>query len=301
MAPEVAPQPKPVPEPAAEPAAADPSPAPEPVEAAAAPPPTEARRGRLKADLKTRPKCPECGASMMEGAVVCMHCGFDQRAPLEPEVEKAPVSRRTLPIRPIAIAAGLVLVGAVFGAFHLLSGSGEDPDAPVSAGADPFQPEIDDPFEEEDPDWLTGTDPEADPTPVADAAEPLPPPDTSPVEQEPAPTTTAAQPDSEMDPAADVEARLAEEFPVLQIDEMAAIRLEDGTGLRGRIVNIHPRRVGIRVGGVVRDISLDRLDHASRMRIDPLYRTVIANQLKQEAAQRRSESSTETEPPSPGN
>jgi hypothetical protein len=279
-------EPKPAPAPAAEPPPAAPEtaaaprpadPEPEtPIQPAAAP-----RRSKLKGELKTRPRCPECGASMDEGAVVCMHCGFDQRVPEEPEVQ-APPPRKPLPVVPIA--AGLAVVAVLFAAFHFLGGSGEE-DAPPAVSEPPPMEESD-PFAEEDPDWLAPpvTPAPAAEEPIAEEAtaaveEPSPPPAVAPGPA-PRPLDPAAQ------AAAEVQARLDAEFPLLQIDDMAAIRLDDGSGLRGRIVNINAQRVSIRVSGTVRDISLERLDHTSRLRIDPLYRDTTARQWKQEAFDR---------------
>jgi hypothetical protein len=218
---------------------------------------------------------------MDEGAVVCMHCGFDQRVPEEPELQ-APPPRKPLPVVPIA--AGLAVVAVLFLAIHFLGGSGEE-DGP-SAVSEPPPMEEPDPFAEEDPDGLA---PPVTPTPAAE--EPLPEETTAPAEEpSPPPTAEPGPAPSPLDPAAqaaaEVEARLDAEFPVLQIDDMAAIRLDNGSGLRGRIVNINAQRVSIRVSGSVRDISLERLDHASRLRIDPLYRDTTARQWKLEALDR---------------
>jgi hypothetical protein len=74
---------------------------------------------KLKPDETTpeETRCPSCGASLAEGAVICVQCGYDFRSGRRVDEEVAP---RTNPLM-IAGVALLVAVAAVLVAWRILS------------------------------------------------------------------------------------------------------------------------------------------------------------------------------------
>lgn len=276
---------------------------PEPPEPAAPPPAAESSEARPKASLRTRPKCPECGNTMEDNAVICVRCGYTSQDEEAAAASAAPAPRRRLPIRNVAI--GIVALAACVLGYHFLVGPGDEPgdDDPFDATSDLAV--IDDPLADEEPTWLAEPKPEPEleaASPVTETtADPEPEPEPQPeMPVIPTPDPALELPEDPLERATVVvAAEMESRFPMLQIDDMAAIRLDDGTGLRGRIVDINPRRVSIRVAGgvLVRDIRLDRLHNTSRVRVDPVYREAFQEHYVQQEHQRLTTLSED--PPAP--
>lgn len=211
-------------------------------------------------------RCPSCGASLPEGSVLCVQCGYDFRSGRRVDEEVAPRSNPLM----IAGVALLVAVAAVLVAWRILS-DGESVPPPVAA-----------------------------PAPVV---APAPPAEPAPVPAAPATTTVAAvEAPVVSNPVAVVEAvvetntvpveppvdpavlageqrvivteQLDQQAPMYQAGDELELRLTNGLVQRGVFVSRTEQNLLIQVGSnqtKVMEFSL--LDRGSRVRGDAAYRS----------------------------
>ncbi len=220
-----------------------------------------------KEELPPETRCPSCGASLPEGAVLCVQCGYDFRSGRRVDEEVAP---RTNPLLiagialVVALAAGLV-------AWRILGGEEPPPvvAAPVVEAA-PVKP----------PEPASVPVPE----PVATAAVPevvasgaTNP--AAPVEVVAETNTPPAEPP--VDPAVlEAEQReivieqLDQQAPLFQAGDELELRLTNGLVQRGSFVSRSEQSLVVQVGSnQLRTMEFTLLDRGSRVRSDPLYRS----------------------------
>lgn len=204
--------------------------------------------GKRKADLKTRPRCPECGASMGLDAVVCVQCGYDRRGPQAAgPVPAVAAGKRRLPM-PAILAIVLLAVAAIGYALFLKR-------PPAAAGPEPAGP--------------------AEPAPASPpVVEPEPAPETpaaaapAPAEAEPAAPAAPEEPESRRQ----VRARLDAQYPLLRPADPARLVTRDRATFNGKIIEVTESAVRLYYQGSESEIPLGLLMPESRAQVDPAYR-----------------------------
>lgn len=222
---------------------------------------------KIKADEPSAPetRCPSCGASVPDGAVICVQCGYDFRSGRRVGEEVAPRAN------PLAIAGVALLVAVAAGllAWRLM------PSAPPPAPA--------------------ANTPVETPVPAPATVVPV-------VVESAAPTQTVAMVNAEtqvvavveqtpaephqipevprLDPAVvEAEQRVAVveqlnvKAPLFAAGEAVELRFTNGVVQRGIFVSRQPDRLSLQTSSnVTRVVEFVLLDRASRVRSDPEYR-----------------------------
>lgn len=209
-------------------------------------------------------RCPSCGASLLDGAVICVQCGYDFRSGRRVDEEVAP---RTNPLL-IAGVALLVAVAAGLVAWRMMA---SEPPAPPVVSAAPSVPVLEVP-----PPVPTPVIPTqevaavlADTQDVATVESPVEAVETNQVPEEPAldPAVVAAEQRTMVSEQLDLKA------PLFTAGEAVELRFTNGVVQRGVFVSRQEEGLTLQTGSnATRAVDYILLDRGSRVRSDPDYR-----------------------------
>jgi hypothetical protein len=222
---------------------------------------------KLKLDETTpeETRCPSCGASLAEGAVICVQCGYDFRSGRRVDEEVAP---RTNPLM-IAGVALLVAVAAVLVAWRILSSDTTvapvvvpPPSVVVVAEVVPPAPIPVAPTQE-----VAVVGAESTVVAVAESPESI-------VETNEVPDVPALDPAVvEAEQRAAVTEQLATKAPLFAAGEAVELRYTNGVVQRGVFVSRQEEGLTLQTGSnLTRVVEFILLDRGTRVRSDPGYR-----------------------------
>lgn len=207
-------------------------------------------------------RCPSCGASLVEGAVICVQCGYDFRSGRRVDEEAAPR------MNPLVIAGVALLVAVAAGLVAWRMLTAEPPAAPI-ASLPPSTPVVADVAP-------------AVPTPVAPTQVIAVVAETQGVAVVEAPVAETNQVPEEpaLDPAVvEAEQRVAVieqldiKAPMFNAGETVELRYTNGVVQRGVFVSSQEEGLTLQTGSnQTRAVDFVLLDRASRVRSDPQYR-----------------------------
>ena len=201
-------------------------------------------------------KCPSCGATMAQEAVICIQCGYDTRT--GSQYLDSPQKSRTL--QWVLWGFGLIILAGLAKTFVFKGSAGGQqamvaPSTQQSADTAPAAPAA-----------TNGETSAAQPVVGVQTA--LPPAGAAATNKSPVDIAKI-----EAEYRAKLNEQLATTYPMYAPGDAVVLRRVNGLVHRGTLAELKPDAVVVVAGGQTNEVPMKALDRASRMKCDPVFRS----------------------------